>query len=181
MHLLEAPLERRVLFDVLAELCQSGGSDATQLAPCKHRLQQIRSVHGAVGAPSPQHEVHFIDKQAHLPRSLLGLCQHCLEALFKLPPVLCTRHQRAHVEADQAALREALWNVPLGDALRQAFRDRSLADPWLPHQHRVVLGPPREYSDDSADLVVAADHRVEGGGGGSEVCAVLQQCLERCV
>jgi hypothetical protein len=47
------------------------------------------------------------------------------------------------------------------DALRQALDDRGLAHPGLADQHRVVLGPAREHLDGAADLLVAADHRVE--------------------
>ena len=40
-HRLEAPLERRVLLDVLAVLVEGGGADAVQLAARQHRLEQI--------------------------------------------------------------------------------------------------------------------------------------------
>src|SRR5207302_623225 len=47
------------------------------------------------------------------------------------------------------------------DAPAQPFDDRGLADPGLADEDRVVLGATREDLDDAADLVVAADHRVE--------------------
>ena len=50
---------------------------------------------------------------------------------------------------------------PRDDALGEALDDRGLADARLADQHRVVLGAAREDLDDAADLVVAADHRVE--------------------
>ena len=43
----------------------------------------------------------------------------------------------------------------------EALGDRGLADAGLADQHRVVLGPPGEHLDHAADLLVAADHRVE--------------------
>ena len=47
------------------------------------------------------------------------------------------------------------------DALRQTFDDRGLADAGFADQHRVVLGAALQHLDRAADLVVAADHRVE--------------------
>lgn len=38
LHGLEAPFERRVLFDVLAVLIERRCTDAMQLAACQHRL-----------------------------------------------------------------------------------------------------------------------------------------------
>ena len=47
--------------------------------------------------------------------------------------------------------------------------DRRLADAGLADQHRVVLGAPRQHLDDAADLLVAADHRIELSGAASLV------------
>jgi hypothetical protein len=47
------------------------------------------------------------------------------------------------------------------DALGQAFDDGGLAHARLADQHRVVLGAALQDLDRPADLVVAADHRVE--------------------
>ena len=43
----------------------------------------------------------------------------------------------------------------------EALDDGGLADAGLADEHRVVLRPAREHLDDAADLLVAADHRVE--------------------
>ena len=42
---LEAPLERRVLLDVLAVLVECGRADGVQLTAREHRLEQVRGVH----------------------------------------------------------------------------------------------------------------------------------------
>ena len=47
------------------------------------------------------------------------------------------------------------------DPLRQPFDDGGLADAGLADQHRIVLGAAREHLDHAADLLVAADHRIE--------------------
>ena len=70
-------------------------------------------------------------------------------------------------------------HVAVDDPLREALDDRRLADAGLADQHRVVLGPAREHLDHAADLLVAADHRVElaGLGVGGQVAAELLQRL----
>ena len=50
---------------------------------------------------------------------------------------------------------------PRDDAPRQPFDDRRLADARLADEHRVVLRAARQHLDDAADLLVAADHRIE--------------------
>ena len=62
---------------------------------------------------------------------------------------------------DDALVLQPLGHVAADDALRQPFDDRGLADAGLADQHRVVLGAARQHLDDAADLLVAADDRVE--------------------
>ena len=67
----------------------------------------------------------------------------------------------AHVERDDLLVLQALGHVLPDDPLRQPFDDGRLADAGLADQHRVVLGAAREDLDDAADLLVAADDRIE--------------------
>ena len=62
-HLLEAPLERRVLLDVLAVLVERGGADAVQLAARERGLQHVAGVHGALGLAGADHGVQLVDEQ----------------------------------------------------------------------------------------------------------------------
>jgi hypothetical protein len=56
---------------------------------------------------------------------------------------------------------QAFGNVAAHDALRQTFHDGGLSDARFADQHRIVLGAPGQNLNDAADLVVAADHRIE--------------------
>src|ERR671928_194286 len=73
-----------------------------------------------------------------------------------------------------------LRDVAGDDALGEALDDRRLADAGLADQHGVVLRAAAEDLDDAADLLVAADDRVELALLGllGQVAAVL---LERAV
>ena len=75
--------------------------------------------------------------------------------------------------------RRRLGDVAGDDALGEALDDGGLADAGLADQHGVVLRAAREDLDDAADLVVAADDRVELAVLGvlREVAAELLQRL----
>ena len=102
-----------------------------------------------------------------------------LEPLLELAAELGAGDQRAHVEREDALVLEALGHLAVDDALGQALDDGGLADARLADQHRVVLGAPLQHLDRAADLVVAADHRVELAAGGAlgQVDGVLLQRL----
>ncbi len=74
---------------------------------------------------------------------------------------------------------QPLGHVPADDALRQPFDDGGLAHARLADEHGVVLGAPAEDLDGAADLLVAADHRVELAPARhlGQVAAVLLQRL----
>ena len=87
--------------------------------------------------------------------------QQRLEPLLELAAIFGAGDQRAQVQRQQAPVAQGFRHVAVDDAPGQALGDRGLADAGLADQHRVVLGPARQHLDDAADLLVAADHRVE--------------------
>ncbi len=179
-HRLEAPLQRRVLLDVLAVLVEGRGADGVQLAPGEHRLEQVGGVHGAFGGTRPDHGVQLVDEQDDLALGVLDLLEHGLQPLLELAPVLGARDERAQVERDDLAVLEALGHVAAHDPLGQSLGDGRLADARLTDEHRIVLGASGEHLDDPPDLLVPADDRIELARAGvpGQVPAVL---LERLV
>ena len=178
-HLLEAALERGVLLDVLAVLVERGRADAVQLAARERGLQHVAGVDRAFGLAGADHRVQLVDEDDRA--ALVGgdVLEHGLEALLELAAVLRAGEQRGHVERQHALVLERLGNLAVDDALRQPFDDRRLAHAGLADQHRVVLGAPLQDLDRAADLVVAADHRVELAGARAlgEVDRVLLERL----
>ena len=75
---------------------------------------------------------------------------------------------------------QRLGHVAGDDALRQPLDDGGLADAGLADQHRVVLGAARQHLHHAADLLVAADHRVELALAG-QLGQVARVALERLV
>ena len=71
------------------------------------------------------------------------------------------RHHGAEIERHELLALERFRHVVVDDAQRQALGDRGLADAGLADQHGIVLGAAAQYLDRAADLLVAADHRIE--------------------
>ena len=137
---LEAPRQRRILFDMLAVLVERGRADAMQLAARQRRLQQIRRVHGAIGLAGADQRVHLVDEQDDAAVGRRHFLQHRLEPLLELAAVFRACDQRAEIEREQLLVLEAFRHVAVDDAQRKAFRNRGLADAGLADQHRIVLG-----------------------------------------
>ena len=83
-HLLEAPLQRRVLLHVLAILIERCRADAMQLAARQRRFQHVAGVHGALGLAGPDHRVQLVDKEDHLAFLLGEIIEQRLQPLLEL-------------------------------------------------------------------------------------------------
>ena len=112
-------------------------------------------------APAPTTVCSSSMKRMIWPCRVGDFLQHGLQPLLELAAVLRAGDERAHVERDDPLVLQPLGHVAADDALRQPFDDRRLADAGLADQHRVVLGAARQHLDDAADLLVAADDRIE--------------------
>ena len=158
---LEAARQGGVLLDMLFVFVERGGADAMQFAARQRRLEQVGSVHRAVGFAGADNGVHFVNEQDVGARRGGDFLQHGLEPLLELAAVFRAGDQRAHIERQKLLVLQALRHVAVDDAQRQALDDRRLADARLADQHRIVLGPARQDLNGATDFLVAADHRVE--------------------
>ena len=160
-HGLEAPLQRRVLLDVLAVLIERRRADRVELPAGEHGLEQVAGVHSAFRSPRADHRVELVDEEDDPPLAVLDLLEDRLQALLELAAVLRAGDERPEVQRDDALLFQRLRDVAAHDPLGQPFDDRRLADARLADQHRVVLRAAAQHLDDPPDLLVPADHRVE--------------------
>ena len=131
-------------------------------------------------APAPTIVCSSSMKRMISPAGVLDLLEHGLQPLLELAAVLRAGEQRADVERPHALALQPLGHVAGDDALREPLDDRRLADARVADQHRVVLRAAREHLDDAADLLVAADDRVELALLG-ELGQVAAELLERLV
>ena len=158
----EPPLERGVLLDVLAVLVERRRADAAKLAAREHRLQQVRGVDGALGRARTDDRVQLVDEEDHPALARLDLREHAPSAAPRTRRGTSSRRAARRCRAPRPGRSfSPSGTSPATIALREPLGDRGLADTGLADQHRVVLRAAREDLDHAADLLVAADHRIE--------------------
>ena len=160
LHRLEPALQSGVLFDILAVLVQRRRTDAVQLAPSQHGLQQVARVHAALGLSCAHNGVQFIDEQDDLALGLLHLVQHGFQPFLKLAPVLGARDQRAHIQRENGLVLQLFGDILLHDSLGKPLGNGGFANAGFADQDRVVLRLPGQNADDVPDFLVTADHRI---------------------
>src|SRR5450759_5788211 len=171
---LEAALEGRIPLDVLAVFVQCGGAYALQLAPGERRLEDVRGVDRSFGGTGADQRMKLIDEE-HRVVGASQLFDDLLEALLELAAVFGAGNERTDVERQDALVGERFGDVATDDPVGQALRNRCLAKSGLANQSRVVLRASGQDLDDSLDLLLTADDRIElaQAGGLREVDAEL--------
>ena len=160
-NFLEAALECRVFFDVLAVFVQRGGAHAVQLSARKRGLEHVARVHGALALAGAHHGVQLVNKNNGLAFVLRQVFEHVLQALFKFATELGAGQQRGHIQRQHALALEAVRHLARHNALGQPLDDGGLANARLTDEHGVVFGAALQHLNGAADFVVPADHRVE--------------------
>ena len=164
---LEAPLERRILLDVLAVLVERGGADDVQFPAGELGLEDVSGIHRAlVAAARADDGVDFVDEDDQLVRVRGDLVEHLGQPLLEVAAVPRTGDHAGQVELHDPLAAQAVRDVAVDDALGEALDDRGLADPGLADQHRVVLGAAGEDLDGLLDFVGTADDGVDAAAAG---------------
>ncbi len=161
MHGLKAPLQGRVLFDVLLVFVQGGGADAMQFTASQFGLEQIAHVHRTFGLAGSDYIVDFIDEEQGVSLVFLQFVQYRLEPLLEFAAVFGPGDKAAHVEAVNLLPLQGFGHVSPHDALGQAFDNGRFPHARLSHQHGIVFGFTRENPDYAPDFLLAPDNGVE--------------------
>ena len=178
-HGTETARQGGVLFDVLLVLVERGGPDAAQLSASQRRLQQVGRVNRAFRRTRPDQGVQLIDKADDFTVGIDDFLDHRLQTVFELAAELGAGDHAAQVDRHQLLVLQLIRYIAADDPLRQAFHNGGLAHTRFADQHRVVLGAAAQHLHHAADLVVAADHRIQlaQAGGFREIVRVAFQCL----
>ena len=157
---LEAPLQGRVLLDVLAVLVERGRPDALELAPGERRLEDVGGIDRTLGRARADERVELVDEQDRVV-GVAQLLDDLLEPLLELAAVLRAGDERADVEGQDPLVEQDVRDVARDDPVGEALGDGGLAHAGLADQGGVVLGLAAQDLDDPLDLLLAADHRVQ--------------------
>jgi hypothetical protein len=146
---------------VLAVFVERGGADAAQFAARELRLHDVRRVRRAFRRARADDGVQLVDEQNDLAFAGGDLLEERLEPVLELAAILRAGDHRAQIHRHEPLVLEGFRHVAADDAPGQALDDGGLAHAGLADEHRIVLGAARQHLHDAADLLVAADDRVD--------------------
>lgn len=177
-HRLEAPLQRRVLLDILAVFVEGGGSDDLDLPTGQGGLEDVGGVHAALGISGPHDVVYLVDDQNDVAQ-LADLLDEPLHAALELSPELGTGHQSRQVQQIDLLVPQLEGDLPGGDALGQSLGNGSLAHAGFTDEAGIVLLPAVQDLHHPLYLLLPADNGVQLAlsGPAAEVDAVVIQIL----
>ncbi len=160
-HRLEAPLERRVLLDMLAVFVERGRADAVQLAARQCGLEQVGGVHGAFALARADQRVHLVDEEDDVALAGLDLVEHALEPLSNSPRYFAPAISEPMSSDISLRSFRPSGTSPLTMRSASPSAIAVLPTPGSPIRDGIVLGAPRQDLDRPADLLVAADDGIE--------------------
>ena len=177
---LEAALEGRIFFDVLAIFVQRGGADGAQLSASQRGLQHVGGVDGAFGGSGADQRVQLVDEENDLSLRVFDFFQNGFEAVFKFAAIFCAGEHGAEIERNHALVLQSFRHVAGDDSLGEAFDDGGLADARLADEHRIIFRAARKNLDHAADFFVASDDGIELAAAGllGQVAGVALQRLD---
>ena len=123
---LETAFQCLVLFEVLLVFVQRGGTDASQLAPCQGRLQDVGGIHGTLAFSRAHQRVDFVDEKDDAPFAFRHFVDDGFQTFLKLSFVFGTGDKRAHVEGVELFVFQVLRYVAPQDTMSQSFHDGRL-------------------------------------------------------
>ena len=176
---LEAALERRVFFDVLAVLGKRRRADDLDLTAREGGLEDVGGVHAALGVTRADDVVHLVDDEDDV-ADAADLLDEPLHAALELTAELRARHERREVEQVDLLVAQLIRHIALGDALGKPLGDGRLADAGLADETGVVLLAAVEDLDDALQLLRPADHGVKLAVAGAlrEIDTVVREKLQ---
>ena len=136
---LESALERGILFNVFAVFVKGRCTDAVQLTPCKHGLQDIACIHCALSFACADDCMDFIYEQDNFALALFDLVQHCLQPLLEFAAVLGAGNERTHIERKYLPVFKVIGHIAPCDTQRKALGDGGFADAGFTYQTGVIL------------------------------------------
>ena len=159
-HRLETTFERCILFDVPPVLIEGRRTDDLELTTGQGRLQDIRRIECTLSTASTDDGMQLIDKEQNL-SVLHGFGDDALDALLKLTAVLRARDHAGDIERHDTLLQDGIRDITGDDTLRQSLNHGGLADTRLTDQTWIVFRASGQDLDDTHDLPLPTDHRVE--------------------
>ena len=149
---------------MFAVFIERGCANAVKLAACKRGLQQIRSIHRAIGFACTHKRMHFIDEEDNTPFSCCDFRENGFQTFFKFAAIFRACNQSTHIKRKKFFIRKAFRYIAIDDAQGQAFGNRRFADAWFANKNGIIFSTTREHLNGTADFFIAPDDRIKLSG-----------------
>ena len=120
---LEASFERLVLLEVLLILVKRRGTNASEFATSKRRLQDVGCIHRTLASSGTHKSVYFVDEEYYTPVGIGDFLDDALETLLELALVLGSGNECSHVERVELLVLQVLRHVATHYTFCQTFND----------------------------------------------------------
>ena len=105
--------------------------------------------------------MQLVNEQDDAALTLAYFLQHRLEPFLELATVFGPCHQRTHIQGEEGFLLQAVRDVSADNPLCQPLRNGGFTYARFADEHRVILALAGKDTDDVANLVVPANHRIQ--------------------
>src|SRR6185437_11822370 len=105
--------------------------------------------------------MQFVNKENDLPLRILNFFEDGLQTIFKFASIFRAGEHRTQIQRHHALVLQDFRHVSADNPLSQTYHNGCLAYARFADQYWIVFGPAREYLDNTADLFVAANHRIQ--------------------
>ncbi len=160
IHRLEPSFQRSVFFYMLPVFVYRRSANHLNLAPRKHGLQYVGSIHRTLGRARAHYGVQLVNKHNHI-AVFFQFLQRVLQALLKFTTELGSCKHARQVKRNHPAVFQHIRHVACNNLFGKPFRNGGFANARLAYQHRIVFCPPGKDLDDSLNFFRTANHRVK--------------------
>ena len=163
---LEPPLKSLILFKVFLIFIERRCSDGSQLAACQGWFQNVGRIHGTLASACPDERVNFVDEEDYIAFGLGYLLYNALQAFLELAFIFRAGQQRTHIERINLFVLQIVGHVAAYNSSGQSFDDSCFSGSGFANQYGIILGSARQNLQNSSNLFIAPNHRVEFAGAG---------------
>ena len=157
---LESPLEGGILLDELAVFVERCGPHALQLAAGQGRLNDVGGIHRTLGRARTHNRVQLVNKEHNILHTA-NLIHHGLDPLFKLTAILGSGNHERHIQRDHLVAMQHFGHIARHHQVGQSLDNSRLAHAGFPQEYGVVLVAATQNLNDTLQLILASDHRVQ--------------------
>ncbi len=158
---LETPFQRTVLFNMLAILVQSCGTNCPQFSSRQRRLEDICSVNCPARSAGTDNSMKLINKKNNLAFRFLHLFNCVLKTFFELTAHSGSGKHCRNVESNNSFTFQRFGDFTSGNSLCQTFHNCCLPYPGVANKYGVVLCSTRKDMNNALNFFLPANNRIQ--------------------